>query len=164
MCGCRSCIPTQRHQRAGFVWLWAYGVPIRNIAVRSGTSITTVYRWIRRWQREGHVNSRPRSGRPKLRTKKGNAPVQLRHISSRSSWPPTANKHSSSPCDFQFAGWTTKGFAGQSACYRLEPRSERALSFTLLEATHAVYTQPPHHPDQRQPRKGLTSTFNVTQR
>uniref|UniRef100_A0A0P4WAP5 Insertion element IS150 protein InsJ-like helix-turn-helix domain-containing protein n=1 Tax=Scylla olivacea TaxID=85551 RepID=A0A0P4WAP5_SCYOL len=68
MCGCRSFRPTEGHERAGFVWLWASGMPVRDIAVRSGTSVTTVYRWIRRWQREGHVNTRPRSGRPPVST------------------------------------------------------------------------------------------------
>ncbi|MPC93235.1 hypothetical protein E2C01_088358 [Portunus trituberculatus] len=63
MCGCRSFRPTEGHERAGFVWLWASGMPVRDIAVRSGTSVTTVYRWIRRWQREGHVNTRPRNSR-----------------------------------------------------------------------------------------------------
>ena len=63
MCGCRSFRPTESHERAGFVWLWASGMPVRDIAVRSGTSVTTVYRWIRRWQREGHVNTRPRNSR-----------------------------------------------------------------------------------------------------
>lgn len=64
MCVSRSFKPTESHERAWFVWLWALGVPVRDIAVRSHTSVTTVYRWIRRWQREGHVNTRPRSGRP----------------------------------------------------------------------------------------------------
>ncbi|XP_045102571.1 uncharacterized protein LOC123498994 [Portunus trituberculatus] len=68
MCGCRSFRPTEGHERAEFVWLWASGMPVRDIAVRSGTSVTTVYRWIRRWQREGHVNTRPRSGRPPVST------------------------------------------------------------------------------------------------
>ena len=63
MCGCRSFRPTESHERAGFVWLWASGMPVRDIAVRSGTSVTTVYRWIRRWQREGHVNSKTRNCR-----------------------------------------------------------------------------------------------------
>lgn len=60
----RSVRPTQSHERVEFVWLWASGVPVRDIAIRSHTSVTTVYRWIRRYQREGHVNTRPRSGRP----------------------------------------------------------------------------------------------------
>ena len=64
MCGCRSFRPTQSHERAGFILLWTSGMSIRNIAVRSGTSVTTVYRWVRRWQREGHVNFRPRNSRP----------------------------------------------------------------------------------------------------
>lgn len=64
MCVSRSFKPTESLERAGFVWLWASGVPVRDIAVRSRTSVTTVYRWIRRWQREGHVNTRLRSGRP----------------------------------------------------------------------------------------------------
>lgn len=66
MCVSRSFKPTEGLERASFVWQWASGVPVRDIAVRSRTSVTTVYRWIRRWQREGHVNTRPRSGRPPL--------------------------------------------------------------------------------------------------
>ena len=127
MCGCRSCLPTQRHERAGFVWLWAYGVPIRNIAVLSGTSITTVYRWIRRWQEEGHVNSRPKSGRMRLGTRKGGAPVQLRHLPSPSSWLTPASLHSLSPYyNFQLcqvAGWTPEGFIG-GANLGVEPKTE----------------------------------------
>ncbi|KAK8377937.1 hypothetical protein O3P69_014103 [Scylla paramamosain] len=68
MCGFRSFRPTEGHERAGFVWLWASGMPVRDIAVRSGTSVTTVYRWIRRWQREGHVNSKTRNCRLVLPT------------------------------------------------------------------------------------------------
>ena len=33
---------------------------LRTIARHTGSSVTTVYRWIRRWQQEGHINTRPR--------------------------------------------------------------------------------------------------------
>lgn len=57
--------PTEHRDRAMFVWMWVSGVAVRDIAIRNGTSATTVYRWIRRWQREGNVDTRPRTGRPR---------------------------------------------------------------------------------------------------
>lgn len=38
---------------------------LRAIARRTGASVTTVYRWIRRWQREGHVFTRARGCKPR---------------------------------------------------------------------------------------------------
>lgn len=57
--------PTTLADRTRFVWLWRSGLSARNIAQESGTSVTTVCRWIRRWRREGNVATRPRSGRPR---------------------------------------------------------------------------------------------------
>lgn len=62
--------PTGLRERAEFVWLWVEGWSARAIAQHTGTSVTTVYRWIRRWQREGNVHDRPRSGRPRSVAKK----------------------------------------------------------------------------------------------
>lgn len=31
---------------------------LRDIARQTGSSVATVYRWIRRWQHEGHINTR----------------------------------------------------------------------------------------------------------
>ncbi|KAK4309809.1 hypothetical protein Pmani_018570 [Petrolisthes manimaculis] len=57
--------PTGLEERAEIVWLWVEGWSVKAIAQYTGTSITTVYRWIRRWQKEGNVSDRPRSGRPR---------------------------------------------------------------------------------------------------
>lgn len=56
----RRARPTNRWERARFVFLWTYGMSLRAIARHTGSSVTTVYRWIRRWQQEGHVDTRPR--------------------------------------------------------------------------------------------------------
>ncbi|XP_071523914.1 LOW QUALITY PROTEIN: glutamate receptor ionotropic, delta-2-like [Panulirus ornatus] len=50
-------------ERVRFVWLWEGGMSTRAIARETGTSATTVNRWIKRWQKEGNVNSRSRPGR-----------------------------------------------------------------------------------------------------
>lgn len=52
--------PTTLAERARIVWMWVDGVSTRIIAQEMGTSVTTVCRWIRRWQREGEVNTRYR--------------------------------------------------------------------------------------------------------
>lgn len=52
--------PTGSWERASFVWMWVSGMSLRAIARQTGASVTTVYRWIRRWQREGHVFTRTR--------------------------------------------------------------------------------------------------------
>lgn len=56
--------PTTLSERTWIVWMWQCGLSARLIAQESGTSVTTVCRWIRRWTREGNVNTRPRLGRP----------------------------------------------------------------------------------------------------
>lgn len=61
--------PTTLADRTRFVWLWRSGLSARTIAQESGTSVTTVCRWIKRWRREGTVAKRPRSGRPRKREK-----------------------------------------------------------------------------------------------
>lgn len=57
--------PTSLAERARFVWLWQSGLSARAIAQENRTSVTTVFRWIRRWKREGNVYTKPRSGRPR---------------------------------------------------------------------------------------------------
>lgn len=69
----RAVKPTGVSDRARFVVMWLEGVSIREIAVRTGISVTTVYRWLRRWQREGTVSTRPRSGRPRMMAREGGA-------------------------------------------------------------------------------------------
>ncbi|KAK7067544.1 hypothetical protein SK128_021679, partial [Halocaridina rubra] len=56
--------PDIMQTRAQIIWMWFFGESVRRISWATGVSQTTVYRWIRRWQREGHVNTRPRTGRP----------------------------------------------------------------------------------------------------
>ncbi|KAK3892810.1 hypothetical protein Pcinc_003398 [Petrolisthes cinctipes] len=58
--------PTELRERAGFVWLWVQGWPVQAIAQHTGTSVTTVYKWIRRWQREGNVETKCKSGRTRV--------------------------------------------------------------------------------------------------
>ncbi|KAG7156452.1 putative helix-turn-helix HTH_28 domain containing protein 2, partial [Homarus americanus] len=56
--------PTAENERANFVRLWLSGMSIRVIARASHTSVSTVYRWIRRWLQDGNVNTKlhnPRS-------------------------------------------------------------------------------------------------------
>ncbi|XP_066984733.1 uncharacterized protein [Macrobrachium rosenbergii] len=54
--------------RTKMVCMWVGGMSARAIAQETGTSVTTVYRWIRRWQKEGNVETKPRSGRPRTTT------------------------------------------------------------------------------------------------
>ena len=56
----RKAQPTTPWERVKFVLLWRHGMSLRTIARHTGSSVTTVYRWIRRWQQEGHINTRPR--------------------------------------------------------------------------------------------------------
>lgn len=56
---------TNLADRSRFVWMWSNGMSARAIAQKTGASVTTICRWIRRWRREGHINTRPRRGRPR---------------------------------------------------------------------------------------------------
>lgn len=49
--------------RLRMVWLWLRGKSARQIALETGASLCTVYRWVRRWQEEGNVETRPYRGR-----------------------------------------------------------------------------------------------------
>ncbi|KAG7177467.1 putative variant ionotropic glutamate receptor-like 21 [Homarus americanus] len=44
--------------RIKIVWMWLGGMSVRDISDESGASVSTVYRWIRRWQKEGTVSTR----------------------------------------------------------------------------------------------------------
>lgn len=68
--------PTDLQERARIVWMWVCGIPVRTIARDTRISVTTVYRWIRRWRKEGHVNTKPRSGRPRLASLRNKASAQ----------------------------------------------------------------------------------------
>lgn len=62
----RGSCPTAVSERALIVWKWKCGLTPRIIAEEVNTSLTTVYRWIRRWKQSGSVRSRPRTGRPRV--------------------------------------------------------------------------------------------------
>ncbi|KAK7045739.1 hypothetical protein SK128_027616 [Halocaridina rubra] len=59
--------PGVLNARALLVKLWFQGLPVKRIAQVTGVSRNTVYRWVRRWTREGHVFNRPREGRIRTR-------------------------------------------------------------------------------------------------
>lgn len=61
--GRQPCRTTDTTQRARMVWLWVGGQSARSIARETGASVSTVYRWIRRWEQEGNVHTRPRVGK-----------------------------------------------------------------------------------------------------
>lgn len=46
-------------ERARIVWLWLGGASARAISHQTGASLSTVYRWVRRWQEEGTVETKP---------------------------------------------------------------------------------------------------------
>ncbi|KAK7083240.1 hypothetical protein SK128_001426 [Halocaridina rubra] len=56
----RSNRPQRLNSRAHMVWLWYKGLSVRDISHETGFSTTTIYRWIKRWQQEGHVYTKPR--------------------------------------------------------------------------------------------------------
>lgn len=51
------------NDRAMFIRMWMSGIPSSVIAQETGSTATTVRRWIRKWRREGNINGR-RRGRP----------------------------------------------------------------------------------------------------
>lgn len=61
--------PTALGDRAKFIWLWVKGNSARSIAKETGASVTTVYRWIRRWRHGGVIENKPRCGRPRVTSK-----------------------------------------------------------------------------------------------
>lgn len=54
-------------RRIRIVSLWLEGLTAQDISVKSGVSVSTVYRWIRRWQKEGSIKSW--SSQARLRTR-----------------------------------------------------------------------------------------------
>ncbi|KAK3893555.1 hypothetical protein Pcinc_002620 [Petrolisthes cinctipes] len=52
-------------KRARIVQLWQKGVAVRNISRKTGASVTTVYRWIRRWKEEGTLKTKSYRRRPR---------------------------------------------------------------------------------------------------
>lgn len=51
--------------RTLIVWLWERGTPPRTIACNVSTSLTTVYRWIRRWRHGGSLRNKQPIRRPR---------------------------------------------------------------------------------------------------
>lgn len=49
--------------RLVMVWMWLNGASARRISSHTGASVSTVYRWIRRWNDEGTLETRPYCGR-----------------------------------------------------------------------------------------------------
>ncbi|XP_066946009.1 glutamate receptor ionotropic, delta-1-like [Macrobrachium rosenbergii] len=52
--------------RRRMIHLRENGVPVRDISIKCGYSTTTVYRWIRRWQREKSISDRQKRLQPYL--------------------------------------------------------------------------------------------------
>lgn len=51
--------PAVMAERAKIVLLWLGGSSARSISQQTGASLSTVYRWIHRWQEEGSVETKP---------------------------------------------------------------------------------------------------------
>lgn len=43
--------------RLDIIWLWLDGLPTKDISLKTGVSVSTVYRWIRRWQKNRHPDA-----------------------------------------------------------------------------------------------------------
>ncbi|XP_064099440.1 uncharacterized protein LOC135210479 [Macrobrachium nipponense] len=54
----RSTVDEALNLRAHLIGLWFRGASVPFISKRTGFSISSVYRWIKRWQEEGHLHSR----------------------------------------------------------------------------------------------------------
>ncbi|KAG7174139.1 putative Glutamate receptor-like 81 [Homarus americanus] len=71
----RTTKPTALAERNGFVKLWKEGKSLHAIARETGVSVTTVFRWINRWLREGNVNVKPRGNRPRSSQAEGHSAI-----------------------------------------------------------------------------------------
>lgn len=49
--------------RTRMIWLWLAGLSAREIACYTGASVSTVYRWVRRWQSGGSLEAKHSKGR-----------------------------------------------------------------------------------------------------
>lgn len=58
--------------RARIVWMWLTGMSAREISVYTGASVSTVYRWVHRWNEERTLEERPNRGRPRKRVMQNN--------------------------------------------------------------------------------------------
>lgn len=59
---------TVKEDRLKMVRMWMEGKSVRAISQETGSSLPTVHRWLRRWQREGTVETRTYSVRRHRRT------------------------------------------------------------------------------------------------
>ncbi|KAK3893044.1 hypothetical protein Pcinc_003122 [Petrolisthes cinctipes] len=64
----RANAPSVIADRGRIIGMWENGTPVSIIAEQTGFAQSTVYRWIERWQTEGSLETRPRSGRPRVLT------------------------------------------------------------------------------------------------
>ncbi|KAK4294304.1 hypothetical protein Pmani_033067 [Petrolisthes manimaculis] len=69
--------PTVYADRLRMVWLWLRGRSPRQISHETGASLCTVYRWVKRWQEEGNVETRPH--RSRTRTTTSSVPTPSSH-------------------------------------------------------------------------------------
>ncbi|KAK4294105.1 hypothetical protein Pmani_033245 [Petrolisthes manimaculis] len=54
--------------RGRIIGLWESGMPTREFALTTGVSQRSVQRWIKRFEEEGSLHTKPRSGRPRVTT------------------------------------------------------------------------------------------------
>lgn len=57
-------------RRSRIVMLWVAGLTTREVSEQTGASVSTVHRWVRRWQDTGTVRAKPISGRPTIGVRK----------------------------------------------------------------------------------------------
>ncbi|XP_068216613.1 probable glutamate receptor [Palaemon carinicauda] len=51
---------TDMSERTRFIWMWASGLSVRDIARHTGSSVSTIYKWIRRWKKDGSIHTKNR--------------------------------------------------------------------------------------------------------
>lgn len=85
-------------KRARIVHLWQKGTAVRTISRKTGASITTVYRWIRRWQEEGTLKTRPYRKRPRAATWQREIAAAASSLSSTYSGKPSKRDWSTELC------------------------------------------------------------------
>lgn len=61
-------VPSVIADRGRIICMWENVTPDSKIAEQTGFAQSPVYRWMERWQTEGSLETRPRSGRPRVLT------------------------------------------------------------------------------------------------
>lgn len=74
----RSFKKTEMGERVRFLYMWLCGLSLRCIAERTGTSATTVRRWVRRWQIEGDLHARTPKPKSNCFVEHHNIPISLK--------------------------------------------------------------------------------------